>query len=273
VSGGFDPAGFRDVDRAGDAAAFSANLDRATSVAAIARNRELVRESLALGPGDHLLDVGCGNGEEVRAAAALVGDGGRAVGLDLSEALVAEAVLRTPSGTRNVEFVVGDAHALPFSEGSFDAVRTERTLQHVADPDVVARQMLRVLRCGGRLAAWEPDWGLAFVDSPDGATTAAVLDRVSRAARNPRIGRALARHFREAGLGEVFVLPRVGLFSELAVADERLHLTRHVQDGVADGTVESRQAEAWLDGLREADAAGSFLAGVCGFVVGGRKLV
>ena len=270
MNGGLDPAGFRDVDRAGDAAAFSANLDRATSVEAIARNRELVREALALSVGDHLLDVGCGNGEEVRAAAALVGTG-RAVGLDMSEALVSEALRRTPAGTRNVEFVVGDAHALPFSDDSFDAVRTERVLQHVADPTAVVGEMVRVLRPGGRLAAWEPDWGLAFVDSSDTVTTAAVLDRVSTAARNPWIGRALRRLFRDAGLGEVFVLPRVGLLSEFTVADERLHLTRHVQDGVSNGTIERELADEWLDRLKMADAAGSFLAGVCGFVAGGRK--
>ena len=270
MGGGFDPAGFSDVDRTGDAAAFSANLDRATLVASIARNRELVRDALALGPGDDVLDVGCGNGDEVRALSALVGDG-RAVGLDLSEALVSEAVRRTPGDLRNVEFVVGDGHRLPFPDGSFDAVRTERVLQHVSEPAVVVGEMVRVLRGEGRLAAWEPDWGLAFVDSSDGGTTAAVLDRIGRVARNPWIGRALGRLFREAGLGEVFVLPRVGLFSELAVADERLHLTRHLQDGVAAGTIPPELADTWLDHLHAEDAAGSFLAGVCGFVAGGRK--
>ena len=171
-----------------------------------------------------------------------------------------------------MEFVVGDAHALPYPDDSFDAVRTERVLQHVADPAVVVGEMVRVLRPGGRLAAWEPDWGLAFVDSSDPGTTAAVLDRVSGAARNPWIGRALPRLLRDAGLDDVFVVPRVGLLSEFAVADERLHLTRHVQDAVADGAIERELADKWLDRLKTADTVGSFLAGVCGFVAGGHKL-
>jgi ubiquinone/menaquinone biosynthesis C-methylase UbiE len=62
--------------------------------------------------------------------------------------LLAEGRKRAPE---NVELVEGDAAALPFGRGSFDVVTTARTLHHVARPEVVLAEAVRVLRPGGTL--------------------------------------------------------------------------------------------------------------------------
>ena len=92
-------------------------------------------ELLAIGPGQSVLDVGAGAGEDLRALAELVSPGGRAVGVDSSPA--------------SPEVLLADACALPFDDDSFDACRCDRTLQHVADPQRALAEMVRVTRPGG----------------------------------------------------------------------------------------------------------------------------
>lgn len=268
----FDPGGFSNVDASGSPATYSANLDRARAISAIVENRRLVREALALGPGDLVLDVGSGNGEEAQAIAEVVGAGGRVVGADLSSGLVEEARRRLPETVSNVEFVVADAHALPFQDGEFDAVRAERVLQHVEDPARVANEMVRVARRGGRVAGWEPDWGLAFVSSSDPETAALVAARVAGATRNPFVGRNLAALLGRAGLANITVVARIGLWETLAEVEERLSPTKTVQALVADGTLTQARADSWLGELKDDAEAGRLVAGVCGFVVSGEKL-
>lgn len=70
--------------------------------------------------GGSILDIGCGTGPTTRDAAQLA-VGGRAVGIDLSPAMIARAWQRTrEQGLRNVDYVLGDAQIYPFAAGSVD---------------------------------------------------------------------------------------------------------------------------------------------------------
>ena len=77
-------------------------------------------------------------------------DGGLAIGFDISEPMLTRAVLDN-SGPRTC-YVRGDARALPFDDASFDAVCCFGALYLMPEPFGVAREMLRVLRPGGRIA-------------------------------------------------------------------------------------------------------------------------
>lgn len=117
----------------------------------------VVRASGA-GPGLRVLDVCCGHGD---LTAALAGTGAEVTGLDFSPAMLARARDRAPSA----RLVEGDAQALPFEDGSFDAVTCAFGLMHVPDQDRALREMRRVLRPGGTavLAVWRgPDDSPAF---------------------------------------------------------------------------------------------------------------
>jgi ubiquinone/menaquinone biosynthesis C-methylase UbiE len=103
-------------------------------------------EALELGPGDLLLDMGCGTGAGVRAAAGIVE---RAVGVDLSPKMLAEARERA-AGLPGVEFVEGDSEDLPFGDGEFTAVLCTTSLHHYPRPEAAARELARVLAPGGR---------------------------------------------------------------------------------------------------------------------------
>ena len=101
-----------------------------------------------VGEDDHVLDVACGTGIVARYAVSEVGDGGRVVGLDATEAMLAVAEGIEP----RVEWQAGDAGALPFDGGAFDAVICQSGLMFFPDPVEAIREMWRTLRPGGRLA-------------------------------------------------------------------------------------------------------------------------
>ena len=195
--------GFRDVDRVADAAPVVDHLDGLGSFAQVhdakrERDRRLAR------PGAHVLDVGCGTGEDPRAMGALVGPGGRVVGLDSSGRLLAVARERTGPRHGPLEWVHGDAQRLPFGDGEFDAARVERVLMHVADPARVVAEMAGVVRPGGRVMAVEPDWATLLVDiDPEAAR--AVTDAATAQLRHPWVGGGLYRLLTAAGLDEVTV--------------------------------------------------------------------
>jgi ubiquinone/menaquinone biosynthesis C-methylase UbiE len=107
-----------------------------------------VLEEAGIQPGDRLLDVGCGTGFLLLAAAQRCG---QAVGVDVTPAMLAEAKRRAEeAGLANVALREANAEALPFADSRFDAVLTRLTLHHMADPGRVLSEMYRVCRAGGR---------------------------------------------------------------------------------------------------------------------------
>jgi ubiquinone/menaquinone biosynthesis C-methylase UbiE len=102
--------------------------------------------SFVLPRGDErAIDVGTGAGALALALAPLVRE---VVGVDRVPELLDRARERA-AGFPNVEFVEGDAERLPFDDASFDLAATLRTLHHVARPEVVLAELVRVTRPGG----------------------------------------------------------------------------------------------------------------------------
>ena len=112
-----------------------------------------------LRPGAAVLDVGCGPGTITIDIASRVAPG-EVIGLDASADVVAQAAATAvASGVTNVCFVCGDAYALDFPDDTFDVVHAHQTLQHVHDPAAVLREMARVTKPGGVIAARDADYG------------------------------------------------------------------------------------------------------------------
>jgi arsenite methyltransferase len=107
----------------------------------------------ALRLGDRVLDLGSGSGTDAFSAAAGVGETGRVVGVDFTDAQVANArSLAEQHGIANVEFVEASIDELPFDDGSFDVVISNGVINLSPVKDRVFAEAARVLRPGGRLA-------------------------------------------------------------------------------------------------------------------------
>jgi SAM-dependent methyltransferase len=109
--------------------------------------RRAIIDALGLGPGDRLLEIGCGGGLLWRAAAAR---GASVTGLDHSEEMVRLARERAPEA----EMILGRAEELPFADGAFTAVAMSVVFMFLADPVAVLRECRRVLMPGGRVAIY-----------------------------------------------------------------------------------------------------------------------
>lgn len=114
--------------------------------------RRLV-ELAGITAGSHVLDVGCGGGAVVIAAADVVGAGGRVLGIDISEGMVTRTrALIRERGLAQAEAVVAGAEVPPVAVGSLDAVIASMVMFLVPDPAAAIRAYASALRPGGRLA-------------------------------------------------------------------------------------------------------------------------
>ena len=116
-------------------------------------------EWLDLPQGGVALDVGSGPGNVTSSLARAAGPDGLALGVDISEPMLARAV-RSEAGPQ-VGFVRADAQRLPFRDESFDAVVSIAMLQLIPKPSAALAEMVRVLRPGARMAVMVPTAGQA----------------------------------------------------------------------------------------------------------------
>jgi SAM-dependent methyltransferase len=100
-------------------------------------------------PGETVVDLGCGRGRDVLRAADLVGAGGLAIGVDVSDEMLAEAARRTALAT-NVRLVRSPMAPLDLAAGIAHAVVSNCAINHAPDKAAVFREIHRVLRPGGR---------------------------------------------------------------------------------------------------------------------------
>ncbi|KAJ7064749.1 S-adenosyl-L-methionine-dependent methyltransferase [Mycena amicta] len=177
----------------------------------------------SLKPDMHILDVGCGPGTITVDLARFVPQG-HVTGLERSaeqEPVLQKARdLATGQGITNVTFSLGDAHALPFADNTFDVVHAHQVLQHVADPVKVLSEMKRVAKkSGGIIAVRDVDYAsMVWHPASEGLTKwHPMYERTARAnGGEPNAGRVLLSWALKAGIPREHIETTVGTwcFSE-----------------------------------------------------------
>lgn len=223
--------------------------------------QQRLNELLHLEHGDCALVVGCGLGEAALTLAHWVGFGGEVWGVDADPANVAEAERRAAEAGVSAwtRYRAGDPTRLPLEAGYFDACRSERLLEHLAQPELALREMVRVTRPGGWVTAAEADYGTFSLNAPD-------TDRERRLAAlqaerlrlNGYAGRQLPRLFRRQGLSDL----RLEIFpltiTDYATACALAGLDRLEAHAAAEGLFSEAELRQWRAGLERAEADGEF---------------
>ncbi len=177
-------------------------------------------EFSGIGPGQRVLDVGCGTGIITAAAADL---GATTVGLDPSEAYLEFA--RNHRSRPNATFELGDAHHIGYPDETFDAALSSLALDVIPDAERVAEEMRRVTRPGGTVASAIHDYRGGFAPFAMLWDIAAALDSRAQILRDGMISHPLvwpegqANMWRAVGLIDVVEVPLVIPFDYTSFAD------------------------------------------------------
>jgi len=157
-----------------------------------------------LAPDAKILDVGCGPGTITVGLADRV-PRGHVTGIDAAAEVVEQA--RETAGKRaNLDFATADVYALDYPDDTFDVVHAHQVLQHLGDPVGALREMRRVAKPGGLVAARDGDFGGMFwyPELPALAEWRPLYKQVARGnGGEPDGGRHLHVWAREAGLTDI----------------------------------------------------------------------
>jgi len=248
------------VDRTEDPHFFVSLLD-ATRARLLERARTSPKDffaPLALCTGLNVLDVGCGTGDFLRLLAPIVAPG-EAVGLDLSETMIAEARKRSAENIENLSFRVGSALDLPFQVGSFDRILATQVLLHIPDPWRALAEMKRVLAPSGVISISEIDWGTLVVQSSENDLGRRFSELACRELRNGLIIRELPGQLRGLGFNHVVILPEVEVTQDLG-AFYTWFVEPSLQHFKRIGAFSEVEADAFLADLKERARRGRYFS-------------
>jgi SAM-dependent methyltransferase len=261
------PCQFSDVDRASDPDALTAYLDGVAGLDTVHAYKTAALHVLDPGPGNRVLDLGCGVGTDVPDLARAVGPSGTVLAVDFSRAMVART-LRDTRTEPTVRGVVADARRLPFVSDCFDRCRTDKVLQHVHDPELAVREIVRVTRPGGGIVIAEPDWN-TFQTEPSDAVGRALPGYAHDSIASGGVGSRLEDMLASAGARDVTIREHVLEADGLVEADRLFRVRDFVEGAAREGRVAAADGHAWIERARRWSDQGLFRASLTIFLVSG----
>jgi ubiquinone/menaquinone biosynthesis C-methylase UbiE len=228
--------------------------------------REAYLELIELPRPAAVLDLGCGTGVVARALAARDGFAGTVTGIDQSARFIAaaEGIAARDGVAGDVQFAVGDAHALEFPAASFDAAIAHTLVSHVRDPLAVLSEAARVVRPGGFVAVFDGDYAsLTFGCSDPGLGEAVEPEVRATIMSSPRVMRELPRLLAQAGLR--LIATQAHVYAEAGSSTFMLNLAEtYAPLAASTGQSSAAQVDAWLADERRSAADGTFF-GACNY--------
>lgn len=243
-------------------------LDLINASPELSAYKEHAWRALEIMPGQTILDVACGVGVDL-ATLARQRPETCFFGVDLSRKFL-DIAIRRAAGLTNLNFLGGDAMRLPFANASFDAIRIDRALQHIADPAGAIAEMRRVARPGARIVATEPDWGSFVLNNGDVETSARLAQIFRESIRNPCLARQIGVLFDSVGLEGISYAPHCLFQRDFGSANVIYDLDRVLAQSVALGIVDAAAAQNWRTQAEKASETGCFVASLTIFECVGR---
>jgi ubiquinone/menaquinone biosynthesis C-methylase UbiE len=224
---------------------------------------EMMREyldAMEIDSARSVLDLGCGTGVASRAIAQRSAFSGRVTGIDRSQHLVANAIrLAGEEGVESkIEFRVGDSHSLELRDAEFDAVVAHTLFSHLEDPRSVLREIVRVVKSGGKIGIFDGDYASLTFTTNDPAEGKATDEMIHGAiVTNPRVMRQMPQLLREANLELVTAFPYV--LAEMGRADFWESAIQSLEKLLPkSGAMTESQASQWASGMLQRSEQGTF---------------
>ncbi|EGC32019.1 hypothetical protein DICPUDRAFT_156079 [Dictyostelium purpureum] len=237
----------------------------------IAHTRYSTRQ-LELKPGQKVMDCGCGAGKDLGRLESYVESHGQVIGMDISREMV-ECARSRMQHLPNVQVFLGDAACIPIESNYFDAIRCERLLQHVYNPDHIINEMTRVIKSGGRVVITDVDWLSSTVSIPKS------IEEINKKIVNevifnqhPSIGLHLrGKMARNQNLENIEVFAQCLYTDSLAVADEFVWLGERGRMACAQKLITEEEYNLWRETIEKQDEEGSFVFTMNIFTVSASK--
>lgn len=219
-----------------------------------------------IGPGQVVVDFGCGPGHAAIEFAKRVGPAGHVHALDINAEFVKRARARAETqglADRITVHLLTDSR-LPLADASVDRVVARNTLIYVEDPVVTLSEFRRVLRPGGLAHAIEGDWRLTAVEPVPTDEWRALIEAASWAWPRPEIGRGLYGFARQAGFHEVAIQVLTSPDTSGRLLGMIKTVAGHARDS---GAIEPERIDRLLKQVEAAIGQGTYLAIVPQFIV------
>ncbi|MBW4509597.1 MAG: methyltransferase domain-containing protein [Scytonematopsis contorta HA4267-MV1] len=268
----YNQSGYSGVDNSSNPTKYISRLDKVGESALWQGIKAEMLSLLKVEPGNSIIDVGCGTGDDVRAIAKVMEFKGRFVGVDKSSTMIEEAKQRSAGSKLPAEFYICDAENLEFPDNSFDCCRVERVLQHLDNPQKALAEILRITKPGGRIVVVEPDYGSVKIQGSSQQVTCKLLERRCNHFRNGRIGMHLMLLYKRLGLVKIAMRVIQVTNTNIDAQHENFLVRKYIEPAVEMGVISAQEGHRWLEDLKKAEERGDYQHSISLFLIGGCKL-
>jgi ubiquinone/menaquinone biosynthesis C-methylase UbiE len=244
------------------------HLQNVTTESFVQRYKARSHLLLELESGQHVLDVGCGLGDDVVALAGQVGADGKVVGIDHSDTMIQQARDRHAAKELSIEFKLNDATQMTFADNIFDAARTDRVLQHIPNVQVALKEIVRVLKPGGRVVLSETDWDSLTLDVTDREVFRKIKAyHADHNIQNGWMGRHLFGFLVELEMQDITATSDTGVYTDYAFMERWGVWHDAVQAAQDAGVISEQEAHSHLQDMEERAQAGKHFFALTIFIV------